>query len=204
MTNTRTLYSGNEAIARGAFEAGVTLAAGYPGTPSTEILENVAAKYADAIYAEWAPNEKVAFEVAAGACLAGARVLTTMKHVGLNVAADPLMTLAYIGVVGGFVAVVADDPGMHSSQNEQDTRHFARFAKIPIFEPSDSQEAKEFMKLAYEVSEKYNTPVILRTTTRVAGKVQHAGHSANHDARGTFPWPRRRNATHRIGPGNQF
>lgn len=165
---TKTLLSGNEAIARGAFEAGVTLAAGYPGTPSTEILENIAEKYADTIYAEWAPNEKVAFEVAAGAALAGARVITTMKHVGLNVAADPLMTLAYIGTVGGFVAVVADDPGMHSSQNEQDTRHFARFAKIPIFEPADSEEAKEFVKLALQVSEEFNTPVILRSTTRVS------------------------------------
>ncbi len=167
-TNPAVLYSGNEAIARGAYEAGVTLAAGYPGTPSTEILEYVAERYADSIYAEWSPNEKVAFEVAAGASMTGARVITTMKHVGLNVAADPLMTLAYLGVVGGFVAVVADDPGMHSSQNEQDTRHFARFAKIPIFEPSDSQEAKEFMKLAFETSEKYNTPVILRSTTRVS------------------------------------
>ncbi len=164
----KSLLSGNEAIARGAYEAGVTLAAGYPGTPSTEILENVAAQYADVIYAEWAPNEKVAFEVAAGAAQTGARVITTMKHVGLNVAADPLMTLAYTGVVGGFVAVVADDPGMHSSQNEQDTRHFARFAKIPIFDPSDSEEAKEFVKMAFEVSEQYSTPVILRSTTRVS------------------------------------
>ena len=165
---TKVLLSGNEAIARGAFEAGVTLAAGYPGTPSTEILENIAEKYKDVIYAEWSPNEKVAFEVAAGAALAGARAIATMKHVGLNVAADPLMTLACIGTVGGFVAVVADDPGMHSSQNEQDTRHFARFAKIPIFEPSDSEEAKEFVKLALQVSEEFNTPVILRSTTRIS------------------------------------
>ncbi|MDR3182209.1 MAG: indolepyruvate ferredoxin oxidoreductase subunit alpha [Planctomycetaceae bacterium] len=162
------LLSGNEAIARGAYEAGVTVAAGYPGTPSTEVLENVSEKYQDSIYAEWSPNEKVAFEVAAGACFSGARVITTMKHVGLNVAADPLMTLAYIGTVGGFVAVVADDPGMHSSQNEQDTRHYARFAKIPILEPSDSQEAKDFIKLGIQISEEYNTPVILRSTTRVA------------------------------------
>lgn len=170
MTNnpSTVLLSGNEAIARGAYEAGVTLAAGYPGTPSTEILENVAEYYADTIYAEWAPNEKVAFEVAAGAAFAGARVITTMKHVGLNVAADPLMTLSYIGTVGGFVAIVADDPGMHSSQNEQDTRHFARFAKIPIFDPSDSEEAKEFLKLAIKISEEYNTPAILRSTTRVS------------------------------------
>jgi indolepyruvate ferredoxin oxidoreductase alpha subunit len=159
--------SGNEAIARGAWEAGATVASGYPGTPSTEILEN-AVKYKDDLYCEWAPNEKVAFEVAAGASLAGARAFCTMKHVGLNVAADPLMTLAYVGVVGGFVAVVADDPGMHSSQNEQDTRQYARFAKIPLLEPSDAMEAKEFMARAFEISEKYNTPVILRSTTRIS------------------------------------
>ncbi len=162
------LLSGNEAFARGAYEAGVTLAAGYPGTPSTEILENVAEKYKDEIYCEWAPNEKVAFEVAAGAALTGARVLTTMKHVGLNVAADPLMTLSYVGTVGGFVAIVADDPGMHSSQNEQDTRLFAKFAKIPFFDPSDSAEAKDFVKLALELSEEYRTPVIVRSTTRIS------------------------------------
>jgi len=162
------LLSGNEAIARGAYEAGVTLAAGYPGTPATEIQQNIAAKYKDVIYAEWSPNEKVAFEVAAGAALAGARALATMKHVGLNVAADPLMTLAYTGVVGGFVVVVADDPGMHSSQNEQDTRHFARFAKIPLLEPADSEEAKEFTKLAFQISEEFSVPVILRTTTRIS------------------------------------
>ncbi len=162
------LLSGNEAIARGAWEAGVTVAAGYPGTPSTEILENVAAHYKNDIYCEWAPNEKVAFEVAAGASLAGARVITTMKHVGLNVAADPLMTLAYIGTVGGFVAIVADDPGMHSSQNEQDTRRFAQFAKVPVLEPADSEEAKAFLKYGIEISEKFQTPVILRSTTRVS------------------------------------
>ncbi|MCD8138401.1 MAG: indolepyruvate ferredoxin oxidoreductase subunit alpha [Planctomycetaceae bacterium] len=161
------LMSGNEAIARGAWEAGVTVASGYPGTPSTEILENTV-KYKDDLYCEWAPNEKVAFEVAAGASLAGARSFCTMKHVGLNVAADPLMTLAYVGVVGGFVAVVADDPGMHSSQNEQDTRQYARFAKIPILEPSDAQEAKDYMKRAFEISEQFNTPVILRSTTRIS------------------------------------
>jgi indolepyruvate ferredoxin oxidoreductase, alpha subunit len=161
------LLSGNEAIARGAFEAGVTVAVGYPGTPSTEILEAIVA-YKNDIFCEWAPNEKVAFEVAAGASLAGARSIVTMKHVGLNVAADPLMTLAYIGTVGGFVACVADDPGMHSSQNEQDTRQFARFAKIPVLEPADSQEASDFTALALEISEKYRTPVILRTTTRIS------------------------------------
>lgn len=161
------LMSGNEAIARGAYEAGIKVAAGYPGTPSTEILEALVV-YKPAVYCEWAPNEKVAFEVAAGAALTGARAMTTMKHVGLNVAADPLMTLAYIGTVGGMVACVADDPGMHSSQNEQDTRQFARFAKVPVFEPSDSQEAKDFFKLAIAVSEQFTTPVILRSTTRVS------------------------------------
>ncbi len=161
------LMSGNEAIARGAWEAGATVASGYPGTPSTEILEN-AVRYKADLYCEWAPNEKVAFETAAGASLAGARAFCTMKHVGLNVAADPLMTLSYVGVVGGFVAVVADDPGMHSSQNEQDTRQYARFAKIPILEPSDAQEAKEFMRRAFEISEKYGAPVILRSTTRIS------------------------------------
>ena len=125
-----------------------------PGTPSTEILEAARAYKAD-IYCEWAPNEKVALEVAAGACLAGARSLVTMKHVGLNVAADPLMTLAYVGTVAGIVICVADDPGMHSSQNEQDTRHYARFAKVPILEPSDSQEAKDFVALGLEISEQH-------------------------------------------------
>ncbi|MBN1142421.1 MAG: indolepyruvate ferredoxin oxidoreductase subunit alpha [Deltaproteobacteria bacterium] len=161
------LLSGNEAIARGAYEAGVTVAAGYPGTPSTEILEALS-RHRDQVYCEWAPNEKVAFEVAAGACLTGARCLVTMKHVGLNVAADPLMTLAYTGVVGGLVACVADDPGMHSSQNEQDSRHFARFGKVPLLEPADSQEAADYTKLALELSERHRTPVLLRSTTRVS------------------------------------
>lgn len=161
------LLSGNEAIARGAYETGVKVASGYPGTPSTEIMETVAT-YSPDIYCEWAPNEKVAFETAAGAALTGARAMTTMKHVGLNVAADPLMTLAYLGVVGGMVVCVADDPGMYSSQNEQDTRNYARFAKIPLLEPSDSQDALDFFKLAISISEEYRTPVILRTTTRVS------------------------------------
>ncbi len=161
------LMSGNAAIARGAYEAGVRVASAYPGTPSTEILENVV-HYKDDIYCEWAPNEKVALEVGVGACLTGARVLVTMKHVGLNVAADPLMTLTSIGTEGGLVIVVADDPGMHSSQNEQDTRNYAKFAKIPILEPSDSQEAKDFVKYGLEISEKYRTPVILRSTTRIS------------------------------------
>ena len=159
--------SGNEAIARGAYEAGVTFASGYPGTPSTEILENIV-QYKKHIYCEWAPNEKVAFEAAAAASCAGARSIVTMKHVGLNVAADPLMTLSYIGVEGGFICCVADDPGMYSSQNEQDSRHYARFAKVPMFEPSDSSEAKEFLIRALELSEKYKTPVILRSNTRIS------------------------------------
>ncbi len=163
----RELLSGNQAIARGAYEAGVTVATGYPGTPSTEILE-AAATFGDVMYREWSPNEKVALEAAAGASLAGARAIVTMKHVGLNVAADPLMTLAYTGTVGGLVVCVADDPGMHSSQNEQDSRNYARFAKIPLFEPSDSQEAKDYVGLALEVSEKYCVPVMLRSTTRVS------------------------------------
>jgi len=163
----RSLLSGNEAIARGAWEAGVTVATGYPGTPSTEILE-FASRYKEDIYCEWSPNEKVALEVAAGASLSGARVIVTMKHVGLNVAADPLMTLSYIGTVGGLVVCVADDPGMHSSQNEQDTRHYARLGKIPILEPADSEQARDFVLLGMEISEKHSTPVILRSTTRVS------------------------------------
>jgi len=162
---TTVLLSGNEAIARGAYEAGVRVAAGYPGTPSTEILENIT-KY-ETIYAEWAPNEKVALEVAIGASFGGARALCTMKHVGVNVASDPLLTAAYTGVNRGLVLLSADDPGMHSSQNEQDNRHYARFAKIPMLEPSDSQECKDFAIRAFEISEEYDTPVLLRTTTRV-------------------------------------
>ncbi len=160
------LLTGNEAIARGAYESGVTVAAAYPGTPSTEILENFA-RY-PGIYAEWAPNEKVAVEVGVGASLAGARVLVSMKHVGVNVAADPFITFAYTGVNGGFVLVSADDPGMHSSQNEQDNRSYARFAKIPLLEPGDSREAKDMVSLALDISEQFDTPVMLRTTTRVA------------------------------------
>jgi indolepyruvate ferredoxin oxidoreductase alpha subunit len=157
---------GNEAIARGAWEAGVKVSSAYPGTPSTEVSENIV-KY-DGIYAEWAPNEKVATEVAIGASMAGVRSMTMMKMVGLNVASDPLYTAGYIGVNGGMVLVVADDPGIYSSQNEQDTRMVARAAMIPVVEPSDSEEARVFTKRAYELSEKYDTPVILRTTTRLA------------------------------------
>lgn len=161
------IMSGNEAIARGAFEAGVKVAAAYPGTPSTEILETIAQEYRE-IYAEWSPNEKVALEVASGASLAGARAMASMKHVGVNVAADPFMTLSYVGVNGGLVLVTCDDPELHSSQNEQDNRHYARFAKVPMLEPSDSQEAKDFMKLSFEMSEKFDTPVMLRSVTRIS------------------------------------
>jgi len=160
------LMLGNEAIARGAYEAGAKVVTAYPGTPSTEVTE-AAAKYKE-IYCEWSPNEKVAFEVAIGASYAGARAMVCMKHVGVNVAADPLFTVSYTGVNGGLVILAADDPGMHSSQNEQDTRFYARAAHVPMLEPSDSMEAKEFVKKAFELSEKYDTPVFLRSTTRLA------------------------------------
>lgn len=160
------LLTGNEAVARGAYEAGVTFAAAYPGTPSTEILENIA-PYKDEITAEWAPNEKVALESVIGASIAGARTISTMKHVGVNVAADPLFSFGYTGVNGGMILVSADDPGMHSSQNEQDNRIYAKFSKIAMVEPSDSQEAKDMVKVAIEVSEKYDTPILFRMTTRV-------------------------------------
>ncbi len=158
--------SGNEAIARGVYEAGVRFAAAYPGTPSTEIMEEFA-KY-DGVYAEWAPNEKVAVEVAIGAALGGAKALAVMKHVGVNVAADPIFTVSYTGIEGALVIISADDPSMHSSQNEQDNRNYAKFAKIPMLEPADPQEAKNFIKYAFEISEKFDTPVFFRTTTRVA------------------------------------
>ena len=160
------LLLGNAAVARGMYEAGVSFISSYPGTPSTEITEE-AAKY-DEIYCEWAPNEKVAMEAAFGACLAGKRSACAMKHVGLNVAADPLFTMAYTGVNAGLVICVADDPGMHSSQNEQDSRHYAISSKVPMIEPSDSEESKEFVKAAYEISEKFDTPVLYKMCTRVA------------------------------------
>jgi len=160
------LMLGNEAVARGLYEAGCSFVSSYPGTPSTEITE-AAAKY-DAVYAEWAPNEKVAMEAAFGACLAGKRSFCGMKHVGLNVAADPLFTIAYTGVNAGMVIAVADDAGMHSSQNEQDSRHYAEAAKIPMLEPADSAEALAFTKLAYTLSEAYDTPVLLKMCTRVS------------------------------------
>jgi len=160
------ILSGNEAIARGAYEAGCRVACAYPGTPSTDFLENTV-NYKE-IDSSWAPNEKVALEVAIGASFGGGRALCTMKHVGVNVAADPLFTLSYTGVNGGLVLVTADDPEMHSSQNEQDNRNYAKFAKVPMLEPADSQECKEFTRLAFELSEQYDTPVMLRTTTRIS------------------------------------
>ena len=160
------LLSGNEAIARGAYEAGVKVACSYPGTPATEINETLA-EYKE-IYTEWSVNEKVALEIGFGACYGGKRTIVSMKHVGLNVAADPLFTISYTGVNAGLVIVTADDPGIFSSQNEQDNRNYAKFAKIPMLEPSDSQEAKNFAKLAFDISEKFDTPVLLRLTTRIA------------------------------------
>ena len=162
----KALMLGNEAVARGLWEAGVNVVSSYPGTPSTEITEFLS-KYDD-IYSEWAPNEKVAFEVAFGAATGGARSFCAMKHVGLNVAADPLYTASYIGVNGGMVCAVADDPGMHSSQNEQDSRHHAIASKTPMLEPADSAECSAFAKLAYELSERFNTPMLLRLSTRVS------------------------------------
>lgn len=162
----KVLMSGNESIARGAFEHGVRFATGYPGTPSTEIMETFA-KY-DGVYAEWSPNEKVALEVGIGAALAGAKAMVVMKHVGVNVAADPMFTVSYTGTNGALVIVTADDPSLHSSQNEQDNRNYAKFAKIPMIEPADSQEAKEYIKIAFDISERFDTPVLFRTTTRVS------------------------------------
>jgi len=159
------LMTGNEAVALGAFHAGVTFASAYPGTPSTEILEEISRL--KGVYAEWAPNEKVALEAAVGASIGGVRALAAMKHVGLNVAADPWFTLPYIGVSGGLVVVSADDPGMHSSQNEQDNRYYAKAAKVPMLEPADSQEAYDLTREAYRMSERFDTPVLLRLTTRV-------------------------------------
>ncbi len=175
------IMMGNEAVARGAWEAGLHIATAYPGTPSTEILESIS-KYPE-IHSEWCTNEKVALEVAIGASFAGARALVAMKHVGLNVAADPLFSLSYIGATGGVVIVTADDPSMHSSQNEQDNRHYARAAKIPILEPSDSEEARRFTKLALRLSEEFDTPVILRLTTRIS----HTGTVVNLEEREDVP-----------------
>lgn len=156
---------GNEALAAGAYESGVQVVSAYPGTPSTEITESLARRDdARDVHVEWAPNEKVALEVACGASYGGVRALSCMKHVGLNVAADPLFTAAYTGVNGGLVVIVADDPGMHSSQNEQDSRNYARSAGLPMIEPADSQEAHDYMQSAYALSEQYDTPVLVRST----------------------------------------
>ena len=163
----KVIMLGNEAIARGAYEAGVKVSAAYPGTPSTEISEYLV-QYKDEVYCEWSPNEKVATEVAVGASLAGTRAMSCMKHVGFNVAADPAYSVSYMGVNGGLVIVVADDPGLYSSQNEQDTRMVARAAKLPVVEPSDSNEAKEYLKMAFELSEQFDRPFVFRTTTRLA------------------------------------
>jgi len=181
----RYLLSGNEAVALGCREAGVHLGAGYPGTPSTEILETIA-KMVPEMYVQWSPNEKVGLEVAAGAAFSGARALSTQKHVGLNVAADPLMTLSYTGIEGGLLIVTADDPELHSSQNEQDNRHYARFAKLPMIEPSDSQEAKDFIAAGMDISEEFDTPVLYRMTTRISHSkgIVKAGEIQKHEIGG--------------------
>ena len=163
----KVIMLGNEAIARGAYEAGVKVSAAYPGTPSTEISECLV-QYKDDLYCEWSPNEKVATEVAVGASIAGTRAMSCMKHVGFNVAADPAYSVSYMGVNGGLVIIVADDPGLYSSQNEQDTRMVARAAQLPVIEPSDSSEAKEYIKMAFELSEQFDRPIVYRTTTRLA------------------------------------
>ena len=160
------IMSGNEALARGAWEAGCAVAAAYPGTPSTEVLENLA-QYRQDLYCQWACNEKVAAEIASGASIGGARSLCAMKHVGMNVAADPLFTMGYAGVNGGMVVVCADDPGCHSSQNEQDNRLYAPHAKLAMMEPSDSAECRGFMKAAFALSERFDVPLMMRVTTRV-------------------------------------
>jgi len=177
MSENKMILSGDEAVAYGALAASVSLGAGYPGTPSTEILETFSAIGGNA---QWAPNEKVALEVAIGAAFAGARALMTTKHVGLNVAADPLFTLTYTGTKGGLVIACADDPGMASSQNEQDSRNYAKFAQFPMLEPSDSQEAYDFTIKAFELSERFKMPVLLRMTTRVCHSITAVNtHSAS-------------------------
>src|SRR5579872_3809491 len=178
---TRLLLSGNQAVARGAYECGVSVATSYPGTPCTEILETLSTY--GPVKAMWSTNEKVAFEVALGAAFAGARALVAMKHVGLNVAADPLFSASYTGINGGLVVVVGDDPSAASSQNEQDSRHYARAAKIPMLEPSDSQEARDLVPHAFELSEQFDTPVLLRMTTRLC-------HSKTVVEFGSAPTPR--------------
>ncbi len=183
--------TGNEAIARGVWEAGVKVAAAYPGTPSTEIMENLGTYPAEDLHAQWSTNEKTSLDVAIGASFAGVRAFAAMKHVGLNVAADALMSFSYVGVNGGLVIVVCDDPGIHSSQNEQDTRVFARFAQVPILEPSDGQEALEFTRQAFDISEQFDTPVIVRSTTRLSHtrSAVRLGERVQVDARGFVERP---------------
>ena len=183
---------GNEAIARGAWEAGVRVAAAYPGTPSTEILESLAEYPAQDVHAQWSTNEKVACDVAIGASFAGARALAAMKHVGLNVAADALMSVTYIGVNGGLVLAVCDDPGIYSSQNEQDTRLFGKLATVPVLEPSDAQEALDFARLAFDLSERFDTPVIVRSTTRLSHtrSMVRVGEREEHPPRGFVDFQR--------------
>ena len=198
---TKHLLSGNEAIARGAYEAGVKVCSAYPGTPSTEIFESLP-QYKDALYCEWAPNEKVATEVAYGAAIGGVRSLCAMKHVGLNVAADPLFTAAYNGINRGFVIVTADDPSMHSSQNEQDNRYYARAAKVALVEPSDSQECIDFMKEAYRISEQFDMPVLFRTTTRISHSKSLVTFSEREEAE---PYAYERNAKKYVcAPANAY
>lgn len=195
------LLSGNEAIARGAWEAGVRVCSAYPGTPSTEIFETLP-QYRDALYCEWAPNEKVAAEVAYGAAISGVRSLCAMKHVGVNVAADPLFTAAYNGVAGGFVVITADDPSMHSSQNEQDNRHYARAARVALVEPSDSQECIDFLKEAYRISEQFDMPVLFRTTTRISHSKSLVVFGERQEAE---PMPYIRNAAKNVcAPANAY
>jgi len=184
------LLSGNEAVAHGVYRAGCKVAAAYPGTPSTEIMFNIGQHFKDKVWCEWAVNEKTAMEIAIGASIAGARAFTSMKHVGLNVAMDPLMTYTYIGPLGGLVIVVADDPHMHSSQNEQDTRNLAKFARAALLEPSDSQEAYDMVVAAFDLSEKFNTPVIVRLTTRTShsSTLVDLGENFGHGGRERIPY----------------
>ncbi len=199
-TSNQALLSGNEALAYGAYEAGLSVACAYPGTPSTEVLETLA-QFPD-VDAQWSVNEKVAFEVALGAAIAGARSLFACKHVGLNVAMDPLMTASYTGILAGFVVVVADDPGMHSSQNEQDTRWVALYSKLPMLEPASPAEAKEFIQEAFQISERYDTPVLLRMTTRVS----HTKENVRLEERHVPPRPEfeRNIAKYVMVPGNAY
>jgi indolepyruvate ferredoxin oxidoreductase alpha subunit len=195
------LLSGNEALALGAYHAGVKVASAYPGTPSTEILETLA-RFGD-IYAEWSTNEKVAMEVALGASYSGVRAMVSMKQVGLNVAADPFFAASMTGVLGGLVVVSCDDPGIHSSQNEQDNRHYARFARVPMLEPGDSQEAYDLMLRAFDISEQFDTPVLMHSTTRVSHSksVVRTERSRKIPLRRPSPLTRKNTSCCRLTPG---